>query len=121
MANDWGAHAFVSIHCNAFNNPAAHGYEVWTNPEADPADYLAGLMWYRFREQFPDMRGRADFSDDDPDKESHFYVLTHTSMPAVLFELAFITNPQDEARLLSPAWQARASLALANAIKEWAS
>jgi N-acetylmuramoyl-L-alanine amidase len=42
-------------------------------------------------------------------------------MPAVLFELAFITNPQDEARLLSPAWQARASLALANAIKEWAS
>jgi len=119
-ANEW-ADVFVSIHCNAFSVSAAHGYEVWTNPDADPADHLASLMWYRFRETFPDMRGRADFSDGDPDKESKFWVLVHTQMPAVLFELAFLTNPDDQQRLLSPSWQSRAANALVRSIFEWRS
>jgi len=120
LANTWGAHCFVSIHCNAYTDPAAHGYEVWTNREADAADYLAGLIWYRMRQAFPDMRGRADFADGDPDKESQFAVLVGTNMPAVLVELAFITNDADQRRLLDPAWQAREATVIADACREWA-
>lgn len=120
LANDWGADVFCSIHCNSWTAPAAQGFEVWTNPEADEADRLAGLMWYRFRSTFPDMKGRADFSDGDPDKQSQFTVLVGTVMPAVLFELAFISNPQDQDRLLHPGWQAMAADCLVEAIREWA-
>ena len=66
------------------------------------------------------MRGRADFSDGDPDKQSQFTVLVGTAMPAVLFELAFISNPLDQDRLLNPAWQVLAADCLVEAIKEWA-
>jgi N-acetylmuramoyl-L-alanine amidase len=33
-----------------------------------------------------------------------FLVLLHTSMPSILVETAFVSNPQDEARLRSPAY-----------------
>ena len=32
---------------------------------------------------------RKDTSDGDPDKEANFYVLVHTSMPAILSENFF--------------------------------
>jgi N-acetylmuramoyl-L-alanine amidase len=118
-ANEWGANVFVSIHCNSFSSPYAHGFEVWTNPDFDPADALASIMFYRFRQAHPEMRGRADLSDGDPDKESKFRVLVGTNSPAVLFELAFISNPEDESRLLTPVWQVKSSDALSGAIKEW--
>jgi N-acetylmuramoyl-L-alanine amidase len=34
-----------------------------------------------------------------------FLVLLHTSMPSVLVEVSFMSNPQDEARLRSPSYQ----------------
>lgn len=120
MANGWGADVFVSIHCNAFTDPAAEGFEVWTNREHDQADFLATCMWNRFREAFPLMKARCDVSDGDPDKESSFTVLVGTRMPAVLFELGFLTNPMDEARIASFDWRARASVALVDSIREWA-
>jgi N-acetylmuramoyl-L-alanine amidase len=121
LANNWPADVFVSLHCNAYSDPAAHGYEVWTNNAVDPADALAGVMWYRMRQEFPDMRGRADFSDNDPDKESQFVVLARTDMPAVLVEMAFISNPADQARLLDPAWQVRQATVLWEALCDWSS
>lgn len=38
--NLWGAHALVSIHCNAATNPNAEGFEVWTTRGVTPADRL---------------------------------------------------------------------------------
>ena len=32
---------------------------------------------------------RTDYADNDPDKESNFYVLKHTNCPAVLTENFF--------------------------------
>jgi N-acetylmuramoyl-L-alanine amidase len=118
-ANQLGVDVFVSIHCNSFADPAAHGYEVWTSPVADAADALATQMYGDYRATFPDMRGRADFSDGDPDKQSKFWVLVHTEMPAVLFELAFISNLYDARRLVDPVWLNRAAWSLARSIIKW--
>lgn len=118
VANSWPADLFVSIHCNAADAASANGFEVWTNPETDFADVVASEMWYRYRQTFPEMRGRLDLSDGDPDKESRFWVLVHTQMPAILFELGFISNMNDQSRLLQPAWQAKASECLVAAITE---
>ena len=102
IANELGADLFLSIHCNAFVDPSANGFEVWTSPGDTGADPIATRIFYSMRETFPEMIARQDFSDGDPDKEAEFYVLKHTSMPAVLVELAFLTNWAD-AHLLSTA------------------
>jgi len=44
---------------------------------------------------------RTDFSDGDPDKEAHLYVLKHTICPAVLTENFFQDNKSDVDYLLS--------------------
>jgi N-acetylmuramoyl-L-alanine amidase len=44
------------------------------------------------------------------------FVLLSPDVPAVLFELAFISNKHDEANLNSPAWRERAMTAVAEAI-----
>ena len=44
---------------------------------------------------------RKDYSDGDPDQEADFYLLCHTSCPAVFTENLFMDNPADCAFLLS--------------------
>ena len=116
LANDW-ADVLISIHCNAAESASATGFEVWTSPGWTPADPIATAIWQEFKQDFPYMRARLDTSDGDPDKESKFRVLVGTTMPAVLVELGFISNPEEEKRLLSPVFQTDAANAIARVLR----
>jgi len=118
-ANDWGADIFVSIHCNSAADRTAHGCEVWTSRGQTGADELAEAIIKALEAEFPDMTMRKDYADGDSDKEAGFAVLTRTRMPAALPELAFISNPTEEALLESPAYQDRAARAIAEGIAEF--
>ena len=50
---------------------------------------------------FPGHRIRTDYTDADADLEKDFYLLRHTSCPAVLTENHFIDNQADVEYLLS--------------------
>ncbi len=52
-------------------------------------------------------------------KQAPFRVLMGAAMPAVLVELGFISNPQEEARLQDPAYQAQLAAALTRAIMRY--
>ena len=117
VANDGEYECFISIHCNAAETSQAKGFEVWTSPGWTPADPVATRLWQALKEEFPDMRARLDTSDGDPDKESKFRVLIGTRMMAVLVELGFISNPEEEQRLLSPEFQTRAAMTIASALQ----
>jgi N-acetylmuramoyl-L-alanine amidase len=119
FANSWEAHCFISIHCNAAEVASARGFEFWTSPGLTRADSLASKMWLAFRSTFPAMKGRLDGTDGDEDKEARFSVLVGTNMPAVLVELGFITNPDEEGWLLSPPEQALMVAALSSATYNW--
>src|SRR5262249_9401069 len=47
-----------------------------------------------------DLQKRVDISDNGV-KQAGFYVLRGTHAPAILFEMAYLTNKQDEAKLQS--------------------
>ena len=49
-------------------------------------------------------------------KTANYYVLRRTNMPAVLTELAFISNPEEERLLASVTYQEKCALAIANGI-----
>lgn len=106
-----GTDIFVSIHCNAFSNPAAHGMETYYYPKTD-ADYrLAALL----NEELLAAGGRYNRGV----KEARFYVMRHSTVPASLVELAFITNPTEEHLLTDDGYQQKLAEAIARGIARY--
>ena len=96
-ANAWGADLFLSIHTNASDNPRATGSEALVyGPSSRVAigvaeDILAELHLVT------GLRNRGIVY------RPGLYVLKRTTMPAVLVEMGFISNPQDaELMVYSP-------------------
>ena len=90
---------YVSIHVNAaaadgkWHN--ATGWEVYTSVGKTKADKLATCLYNAAKYNAQDKKMRTDYSDGDPDKEAHLYVLKHTNCPAVLTENFFQDNQKD--------------------------
>lgn len=78
---------YLSLHANAGGGT---GWECWTSRGQTLADTYAQVFARHARAYYPDMVIRCDRTDGDDDKESDFYVLRKTSMPAVLIEFAFM-------------------------------
>lgn len=74
---------------------------------------LAGTVQSKFRSSFPARRDRGV-------KRAGFYVLRGAYMPAVLVEVAFISNPTEEGSLLSLDFRFRAAEAIVESIMEYA-
>lgn len=83
----------VSIHCNAAEAEEANGTETW----ACAGSYRGSVLASCIQSQLVDA---LDITDRGvkiaTPGVNGLYVLTNTDMPAVLVELAFITNPGDE-------------------------
>ena len=98
-ANEWPADLYVSIHTNADpdddapGQPEATGAEVWAVSPRGKA--LGGYIGQAFRYTFPGEPWRGV-------KERGLYVLTHTVMPAVLVETAFIDASDSVRKLTDP-------------------
>jgi N-acetylmuramoyl-L-alanine amidase len=91
QANAENVDLFISIHRNAFNDLKANGLEVWTCLNARPTTKAnAKIMYDKLMSVTNEMTGRGV-------KESNFYVLKYTNMPAMLLEVGFITNQHDNA------------------------
>lgn len=76
---------YVSIHANGFNEEQANGWSVYTSNGTTQSDEIAKILFDKATVEFPGeyMRGK---------KESNFWVLAQTTMPAILSENFFMTN-----------------------------
>lgn len=116
MSNDWGADLFLSIHANAFSNPMAHGYEVWTSKGQTVSDPIAERIFNSIGGAFPNLAPRFDKTDGDSDKEAGFAVLIGTAGAAVLVETAFISNAIEERWLRDVGWLMRMAGGIVSAV-----
>ncbi len=119
LANEWAADIFISLHCNSAESPSAQGYEIWTSPGDTLGDALATSLFRQIADEFPDRKGRTDYSDGDPDKESRFYVLVHNDAPACLVEMAFVSNEEEAGLLADAEWQERYARAIARGVTDY--
>ena len=95
-ANSLPADIFVSIHCNAAANIDAQGTETWYCHNSVAGEKLATYIQGQIVNSLPVVdRGLKEATPGC----NGLYVLTNTNMPAVLVELAFISNVEDEALL----------------------
>tara|TARA_R110000787_G_scaffold44174_4_gene108402 strand:+ start:311 stop:970 length:660 start_codon:yes stop_codon:yes gene_type:complete len=91
---------YVSVHANGFSDESANGWEVYTSPGETQSDHIATVLYEQVEKEFPNYKMRRDTSDGDVDKESNFYVLVNTAMPAILSENFFMTNERECKTLL---------------------
>lgn len=88
-ANKSGATLFISVHCNSAVNPEAHGTEVYYYPTSSKGKQLAEIL----QNELINATGLYN-RGFKPSKVYH--VLKATNAPAILAELAFISNPWEE-------------------------
>ncbi|MCK6076435.1 N-acetylmuramoyl-L-alanine amidase family protein [Paenibacillus silvae] len=105
------ADLFVSIHGNKFTTPVPNGIETLYTREASKS--LAETL---HKHVLP-VTGLKDRGV----KVASLHVTRETTMPAVLLELGFLSNPADEALMLSEAYQNQCAQAIVDGIVEYLS
>ncbi|MDU4892248.1 MAG: N-acetylmuramoyl-L-alanine amidase [Clostridium sp.] len=108
IANNSEADFFISIHNNSFEKPTVHGTETFSHNDYD----LGAQMARSIQNNLVSALGRYNRGH----KTSDFYVLRNTKMPAALTELAFISNPTEEALLKTDEFQTKAAKAIVQGI-----
>lgn len=91
-ANAWPADYFVSIHANANTDPAINGTEVYVYRKYTQSYYLAQHILNA-------VVNIVGTKDNGVRANPSLYVLRRTNMPAVLVELAYLTNAGDAGKL----------------------
>ncbi|MEN2466494.1 N-acetylmuramoyl-L-alanine amidase [Ornithinibacillus sp. JPR2-1] len=109
FANDLSADLYVSIHANTYDNPSVSGTETYYYH--DDAEVLANTIHKH-------LLSATGYTDRGVRKENYF-VLTDTTMPAVLLEVGYLTNPEQEREMISEEFQQTAAEAIRDGIKEY--
>lgn len=87
--NKSGATLFISMHCNAAANSTAHGTEVLYYPTSSKGKELAQILQ-------TELIKATGLYNRGIKPRGDLHVLKSTKAPAILAELAFISNPVEE-------------------------
>ena len=91
---------FVSIHMNRFPDPSVKGMTFYYSPNHPDSHTLAESMRRVMLEKL-----QGDNRRPMKEATSGIYVLYHTTVPAVLVECGFLSNPLEEAMLKEEDYQ----------------
>jgi len=113
IAENARASAFVSVHVNSLDASMSeiNGLETYHAPGASLGGNLAELV----HEQILASTG----ANDRGVRSARFYVIRNTSMPAILVETGYITNPSESARLVNNAYQEQIAMAIARGLDQF--
>lgn len=104
---------FVSIHMNSYPQPRYRGLQVWYSPNDERSLSLAERIQQITCEKLQPENDRACKR-----ATSSIYLLHRLTVPAVLVECGFLSNPEEASLLADPAYQRQLSLVLFSAILE---
>lgn len=102
------AEAFVSIHVNAVSGAQKSGAESFYHYNSEKGKSLAEFI-QRELIKIPEMNRRVA-------KPGDFYVVKNTTMPAVIVEVGYLSNPAEEKKLLQGWYQDQLAKAVAKGI-----
>lgn len=87
---------------NHLNAGKGTGFEVYTSKGLTKSDYMATILAHNFNIYFSDAKIRADWNDDDVDKEINFFTIRNVPQPAILGETFFMDREKDAKLLIRP-------------------
>jgi N-acetylmuramoyl-L-alanine amidase len=112
LANRVNADLFISIHANAIDmtRPDVNGIETY---------YFQSRSGQLLAQYIHNSVLQTTGAPNRGVREARFYVLRHTSMPAVLVEVGFVTGAQDAQKLADPAYRSVMAEAIARGILQY--
>lgn len=94
---------FVSIHFNYFRTNEPRGSTIFYYPHSVEGEKLSESLdpYFQGYVTIPHRRIRVADNERDDDLTPYMYVLANTNSPAVLLELAFLSNPKDREKIIN--------------------
>lgn len=115
IANASGADIFVRLHCDGSDDPSVSGfstlvpgYNQWTAAIVEQSAFAASIM-------HPIVVAETGERDLGIVQRTDLAGFNYCQVPSVLFEMGFMSNPEDDVRLSDPAYQEVLAQALCDA------
>lgn len=102
----------VSIHLNQYSLPSRRGGQVFYREDSDCSKILAQTIQKSFNQMEQASRECSALTGD-------YYILNCTDYPSVIAECGFLSNPEDEALLITEKYQADLSYAIFKGVVEY--
>jgi len=100
LVSDGDADIFLSLQCNSLKEEKWHGSQVFYYPGSALGEKLATLVQQGLSDELRN-------SDRKALSHNEIYILRALSIPAVVVEAGFLSNPEEEALLMEDAYQSR--------------
>lgn len=109
VGNDKQADLFVSLHCNSFTKSTTKGLECYSHDNSKESGKVSEMLVSHLKNAGLDTKIRGSRTAD-------YKVLRESYYNAVLFEMGFMTCPEELQQLISDDYQKKLAKALADAI-----
>lgn len=109
-AEESNADIFISIHTNADVSPRWSGAQTFYSGTSEKAKQIAEVIQDELTRSLGNTTRKAKTGD--------YYLTEQTKMAAVIVEVGFLSNPQEEKLLASPDYQEKVALAIYSGIAQ---
>lgn len=114
------AESFISIHLNSATNSSAHGTETFYSSQVYAGDQNLNGYESKILATFVNSSIIKEVNTANRGvKDRAFYVIRKNNIPAILIELAFISNPTDRDKLKSEYYQEKFADAIYKGIVQY--
>lgn len=100
-----GQDVTVSIHQNRFEDASVYGPQVFYAPGSVEGEKLAKYVQDSLNEALEVKKPRVQM-------EGNYYIVKSGSVPAIIVECGFLSNPEEEAKLKTEAYQKKVAKAV---------
>ena len=103
MMNEAGAHVVLRLHCNGANNQSLNGIGLYVKSAGEGAEVSRAVSEYLIAAM-----GEATGARTEPVHVSDTYSgLNWSTVPSILVEMGYMSNPEEDRLLCSPNYQAK--------------
>lgn len=101
----------ISIHQNSFKDTSQHGAQAFYQQDDERSQEFAIAMQNQLKRQLIGSRMESNKGD--------YYLLKESKLPAILIECGYLTNVEDELRLMSDDYQDKVAYAILCGVVEY--
>ena len=113
IGNESSADIFVSIHLNKIPQQQYDGWQTFYNAESQDGQKLAVAIQNNLNKAIQKENNRVAKSIEN------IYIIKHVEIPITIVECGFLSNPQEEQKLLEDEYQNRLAWGIYNGIVDY--
>lgn len=114
MKNESNCDMFISIHQNFFKDSSCRGAQVWYS-KCEESKTLSKIIMKNFKTDLDEKNHR----EEKPARNDYKILRCYYNIPSVIVECGFLTNYNDEKKLMDEKYQQKIAESLAKSVSEY--